>query len=190
MGDGGREDDFQSFGFIPLRSDGEGQAYGVEISLQKKYSKDCCYGQAALSIGKSEYTAANGETYPGQFDQTVVFSINWGFKPNPRWEYSAKFRAWTGAPFTPVYRPSENNGVIQNVPEEYLSERLKAGHHLDVRVDRRFNFTGWTLIAFVDVQNVYDNKIERRPTYDFWTDKVENKNTLGILPSIGISAEF
>jgi len=35
-----------------------------------------------------------------------------------------------------------NPGTIQNLPDEYLSARLKAGHHLDVRVDRFFNFSG------------------------------------------------
>lgn len=193
VGYGGREDNFQSFGYIPLVSSGTGEAYGLEISLQKKYSRDCCYGQAALSIGRSEYTAANGKTYPGQFDQRVIFSVSGGFKPNPRWEYSGKFRFWTGSPYTPVYRPSanpSNPGEIQNIPDEYLTKRLKEGHHLDLRVDRRFNYTGWTMIVFMDIQNVYNYRLETLPSYDFWEDKVDNVNGIGILPSIGISAEF
>ena len=119
-GFGGREDDFQSFGFIPLISTAMGEAYGMEIAVQKKYSQDCCYGKASLSYGRSEYTAGNGETYPGQYDQTIVFQVSGGFKPSAKWELSGKFRIWTGAPYTPVYKPTENPlrpGEIQNIPE-------------------------------------------------------------------------
>ena len=191
VGYGGREDNFGSFGFIPLTSKGKGYAYGVEISAKKKYAPPSNhYAQAALSIGRSRYTAANGVEYPGQFDQTVIFSASGGFKPNPRWEYTTKFRIWTGAPYTPIYRPAENNGNLQKLPDEYLSKRLSVGHSLDVRVERRFNWERLTLITFIDIQNLYNNKIELRPTYDFWDDTISNSSAIAILPSIGISAEF
>jgi len=190
VGYGGREDDFQSFGYLPLKSEGKGNAYGLEISLTKKYSKSCCYGQAALSIGRSEYTAANGITYPGIFDQRVIFSLSGGLKPNPKWEFSMRFRFYTGAPYTPVYLPSENNGEIVSLPDEYLEERLKPGHHLDIRVDRKFNLPNLTIIVFVDIQNVYNYNLPRIPQYDFWTDEINDSDSIAILPSIGISAEF
>ena len=189
-GYGGREDDFQSFGYLPLVSEGKGNAYGLELTLTKKYSQSCCYGQAALSIGRSEYTAANRVTYPGIYDQRVIFTVSGGVKPNPKWEYSGRFRFYTGAPYTPVYLPSENGGDIVNLPDEYLQERLKPGHHLDVRVDRRFNLERTTIILFLDIQNIYNYKIPRRPNYDFWADEVNTYDSIGILPSIGFSAEF
>jgi hypothetical protein len=83
-----------------------------------------------------------------------------------------------------------NPGFIQNIPEEYLSKRLEPGHQLDIRVDRYFNFDSWTLIAFIDIQNVYNNRLEIRPNYDFWEDQVISQQDIGILPTIGISAEF
>lgn len=113
-----------------------------------------------------------------------------GYVFNSKWEISSKFRYFTGAPFAPVYLPAQNGGVIQNLPEEYLSQRLQAGHHLDVRVDRRFNFASWTMILFLDIQNIYNFKVQRRPSYDFWENKIEDRNGIGLLPSIGISGEF
>ncbi|NIR49333.1 TonB-dependent receptor plug domain-containing protein [candidate division KSB1 bacterium] len=190
VGFGGREDDFQSFGYIDLVSNGTGKSFGFEVLLQKKYSEVPLYGQISVAVGKSEYTANNGLTYPGQFDQRFVLNISGGYKFNSRWEISGKFRFFTGAPFTPVRVPSENNGVIQNLPEEYLSDRLRNGHHLDVRVDRRFNFNRWTMILFLDIQNIYNYKYQVRPSYDFWENDIEDTNSIGILPSIGISAEF
>ncbi len=190
VGYGGREDNFQSFGYLPLNSTGKGIAYGVEFTLQKKYTADCCYGQMSLSLGRSEFEAPNGETYPGQYDQRVVFNISGGFKPDPRWDVSGKFRYWTGAPYTPVYNPAENGGELQNIPEEYLSERLSPGHHLDLRVDRRFFFTNWSLVTYVDIQNIYNNRLQIKPRFDFVKQQIDDKNSIGILPSIGITAEF
>ncbi|MFZ0392130.1 MAG: TonB-dependent receptor, partial [Calditrichia bacterium] len=176
-GYGGREDDFLSFGYISLASLAEGRAYGAEMLLQKKFSEIPCYGQVSLSYSKSRFTAPNGEQYPGRFDQRWIFNLSGGYIFNRDWEISAKFRYFTGVPYTPVYRPSENPvnpGEIQNIPAEYLQKRLPAGHHLDVRVDRYFYFNNLTLIAFLDIQNIYNYKLPRRPSYDFWDDTISN----------------
>lgn len=190
VGFGGREDDFQSFGYIDLISHGSGRATGVELAVQKKYSEVPLYGKASLAVSKSTVTANDGVTYPGQFDQRLIFNVSAGYKFNSKWQLGGKFRLFSGAPFTPVYRPSQNGGHIQNLPQEYLSQRLSAGHTLDLRLDRRFNFRAWNLIVFLDIQNIYNYKIQVRPSYDFWEDEVEDTNTIGILPSLGISAEF
>jgi len=190
VGFGGREDDFGSFGYRRLVSTGEGKTFGVELQLQKRYTPGGYYGQAGLTFGQSRYTAPNGKTYPSQYDQAVVFSVSGGYKPNARWEYSGKFRFWTGSPYTPVYRPADNGGKINNLPDEYLSKRLKPGHRLDLRVDRRFNLKSWGMVAYVDVQNVYDFALPEAPSYDFWNDKVETQNGIALLPTIGLRAEF
>jgi len=190
---GGREDDFQSFGFYPLVSEGKGESRGVELSIQKKFSDSPLYGLLSLAYNETEFTALNGNVYPGQYDQRVIANLSGGYIFNDKWEFSAKFRYFTGVPYTPVYRPSENpvhTGKIQNFPQEYLSARLKPGHHLDVRMDRYFNFSRITLIVYVDIQNVYNFKIPMRPAYDFWNDNIENASEIGILPSIGISLEI
>ncbi len=192
-GYGGREDDFQSFGLFPMTSSGRGRAFGLEFLLQKKYSEIPLYGLLSFSYNNTEVTAANGKTYPGQYDQRMIFNLSGGYIFNSRWEVAAKFRYFTGIPYTPVYRPMENplqSGVIQNVPEEYLYSRLSAGHHLDVRIDRYFSLGKRTLIVYLDVQNVYNYKIPQRPRYDFWTQEIIRNSQIGILPSIGISLEF
>ena len=102
-------------------------------------------------------------------------------------------RSDSSYPYTPVYRPSENPlnpGTIQNLPEEYLAARLDAGHHLDVRVDRYFNFANLTLIVYLDIQNIYNFKIPQRPRYDFWEDSISTSSDIGILPSLGITLEL
>jgi len=192
-GFGGRDDDFQSFGYFNLNSQGAGNAYGAEFLVQKKYSSIPLYGLMSFSYSKSELLANDGNTYPGQYDQRFIFNITGGYIFNSKWEIAGKFRYFTGVPYTTVYRPSENpvrQGYIQNIPDEYLDNRTDAGHHLDIRIDRYFNFPSWTLIVYLDIQNVYNFKIPQRPNYDFWDDSIVTSSSIGVLPSIGISAEF
>lgn len=192
-GFGGREDDFQSFGYYDLNSNATGDSYGAELLLQKKFSDIPLYGLMSFTLGKTELEANNGKTYPGQYDQRFIFNLSGGYILNSKWEFAAKFRYFTGVPYTPIYRPSvnaENPGSIVNLPDEYLAARLDAGHHLDIRVDRYFNFSSWTLIVYLDIQNIYDYKVPQRPRYDFWEDRIIRSSEIGILPSIGISLEI
>jgi len=193
VGYGGREDDFQSFGYLALESRGSGEAFGVELQIQKKFSEIPCYGQAALSLGRSGFRSVDGRWRPGQFEQRYVFTVSGGYVFNPRWEISAKFRLAGGPPYTPVYAPDKNPvspGEVQNLPDEYLSRRLPPAHQLDLRVDRRWNFTTWSLIAFTDIQNVYNYQAPSRPRYDFGEQEVVRKSSIALLPSVGLSAEF
>lgn len=192
-GYGGREDNFQSFGYFTLTSTAKGEAYGIEFLVQKKFSEIPLYGLLSLSYGKSEIRANNGITYPNQYDQRFILNLSGGYIFNSKWEVAGKFRYFTGVPYTPVYRPDENPlrpGSIQNFPDEYLSARLKPGHHLDIRIDRYFNFSNWTLIVYVDIQNVYNYRIPQKPRYDFWDNKINDASDIGILPSIGVSLEL
>ena len=192
-GFGGSEDDFQSFGYFTMNSRASGYAYGFEVLLQKKYSTLPYYGQISLSYTKSVFTAGNGRAYPGQYDQRFIFNLAGGYKFNNKWEISSKYRYFTGIPYTPVYKPAGNPvnpGFIQNLPQEYLNKRLGSQGILDFRVDRYFDFSNWRLIFFLDIQNILNNKIQFRPVYDFWNDEIVNQSDIGILPSIGISAEF
>ena len=59
-----------------------------------------------------------------------------------------------------------------------------------MRVDRRWDFDGWTLITYVDIQNIYNNKNVSEVRWNFKVRKVEENEEIGILPSIGISFEF
>ncbi|PID26763.1 MAG: TonB-dependent receptor [Candidatus Cloacimonadota bacterium] len=193
IGYGGREDNFQSFGYAELSSGGKAYSYGADISIQKKYSDTPYYGLASLSYSKTIVTPNNNKEYPSQYDQRVIFNLSGGYIFNPEWELAFKFRYYTGIPYTPVYIPSENPenpGFVKNIPDEFLEDRLSAGHHLDIRVDRTFNFKSSTLIAYVDIQNIYNYKLPEVPKYDFWENKINRHRSIGILPTIGLSYEF
>jgi len=184
-GFGGSDDDFASFGLDPLISGGEGQTRGVELLLQKRLSDVPLYGVLSVSYNQAMFTALDGVERAGAFDQRVILNLSGGWKIDENWEASAKFRFGTGMPYSPY-----NEDGSKNIAE-YNGERLPSVHALDLRVDRRWSFTNWNLIAFIDVQNVYNRKNTQGYQWDF-RNRVPKAtgNSIGILPAIGVSAEF
>jgi hypothetical protein len=157
----------------------------VEISAQKRLSEIPLYGIASVTWARALFTPLDGRERPGAYDQRVVMSIGGGYRFDDRWEASARFRYATGRPTTP-FRPDGSQDA-----RLLYSERLKDFHALDVRVDRRWNFARWNLIVYLDVQNVYDNEYSGGLRWNAREQRVEEKEaSIGLLPSVGISAEF
>ena len=180
----GSDDNYSAFGLEPLVSEGFGNTRGVELSIQKKLSQTPYYGILSLTYSESEFTAWDGIKRPGSYDQNWIFNLSGGYKIDKHWEVSSKFRFASGKPYTPF-----NSDGTQNVAD-YNTRRLKSLHSLDLRVDKRWFFTGWTLITYLDVQNVYNKNNLSAIRWDRREQKVDESSSIGILPSIGISAEF
>jgi hypothetical protein len=180
----GTEDDFASFGLDPLASAGSGRSYGVELLVQKKLSEIPLYGLISVTLSDTRFTALDGVERSGTYDQRTILNLSGGYRFDERWEASFRFRFATGRPYTPY-----NADGTQSV-SNYNSLRLSNTHSLDLRVDRRWNFAGWALIAYLDVQNVYNNKIVTSVRWNSLNQRPEFNESIGILPSIGVSAEF
>lgn len=180
----GSDENFASFGLDPLNSGGTGLARGFEVSLQKKLSDTPYYGILSLTYSKVDFTALDGIERIGSYDQTWIFNLSGGYKINEEWEVASKFRYSTGKSYTPY-----NADGTQSV-EQINSIRFPINHSLDVRVDKRWFFSGWTLITYVDIQNIYNRKNITGIRWDQRTKAPEFNETIGILPSIGISAMF
>jgi hypothetical protein len=183
-GFGGSTEGFASFGVDPLSSEGTGWARGMELFVQKKMSEVPCYGTISMSYNQSMFTALDGIERPGSFDQTWIMNLGGGYVFNEKWEFSTKFRYATGRPYTPL----DETGM--QITSAYNSLRLDPNHSLDVRLDRRWSNRGWGLITYIDIQNIYNRAPSSIPQFDLNTGEVTDNAALGILPTIGISAEI
>lgn len=183
-GYGGSDEGFASFGIDPLTSKGSGQARGIELLAQKKLSEIPCYGTMSISYNVSEFKALDGFARSSSWDQRWIINVGGGYVFGNEWEFSTKFRYATGRPYTPFYPDGTQD------PGLYNSIRIEPNHSLDVRVDRRWSFDNWTLVTYIDIQNVYNRKPVDIPRYSVQTRMVEQQASIGILPSLGISAEF
>ncbi len=180
----GSEDNFSSFGLEPLTDKGKGFSRGIELSAQKKLSDIPFYGIMSLTYSESRFTPLDGITRPGVYDQKWILNLSGGYKFNEKWEASMKFRFASGSPYTP-FEPGGTQLVSR-----YLSMYYEPLHSLDVRVDRRWYFSSLTLITYVDIQNIYNNKRSNSIRWNPRTQMAERGGSIGILPSIGISLEF
>jgi hypothetical protein len=153
--------------------------------LQKKLSDTPLYGIMSLTLSNTEFTALDGVERSGSYEQPVIINVSMGYRFDERWEASAKFRFASGKPYTP-YNPDGTQNTLQ-----YNSLRMEPAHSLDIRVDRRWSFPKWSLIAYIDVQNIYNNKYVGGVRWDERSQTAEpNESGIGILPTIGLSAEF
>jgi hypothetical protein len=183
-GFGGSEDGFSAFGLEPLLSAGKGWSRGAEMFLQKKFSETPYYGTIGVSFSRTAFTALDGVERPSSFDQRWILNIGGGYILQKHWEFSGKFRLATGRPYTPY-----NEDGTQEVAR-FHEARIPTNHSLDMRVDRRWMFQTWTLILYLDVQNIYNRQPRSIPRFNERTQRIEENRSIGILPTIGASAEF
>lgn len=180
----GSDNNFEAFGFEPLTSAGTGVAQGIEFSAQKKLSEIPFYGILSLTWSQIENTALDGVARTGKYNQEWLLSLSGGYQFDESWEASFKFRFSSGAPYTPF----EANG--SQLVSKYNTARLPDAHALDIRVDKKWFFEKFTLITYIDVQNVYNRKNVFAYRWDRREQRQDGGGNIGILPSIGVSLEF
>ncbi len=185
------------FGLEPLSNGGTGTAYGVEIFIQKKLSPELpFYGLTSISFNRTQFVAADGVQRLGAFDTPIIGTIAVGYRPAEQWEVSSKLRMSQGLPSTPfittAQAAAETNFPIGSLDFRYYNAgpRLPFFYALDVRVDKRWFFSGWQLITYIDVQNITGRKNVSGYKWNQQTQQVEAQQSIGVLPSIGVNIEF
>jgi hypothetical protein len=174
----------ENFGLEPLLSQGVGYTRGIEFFFQKYLTNDF-YGNLNLSLFEAKYTSLDGIERSGDYNNRFLFIASGGYMLGKGWEISSKFRWFGGRPYTPI------NPVtgIQNV-EEYNSARYPDYYSLDLRVDKRWNFKKWSLITYIDIQNITGRKNITGYKWNEYENVVEANESIGVFPTIGINATF
>ncbi|MBS1516901.1 MAG: TonB-dependent receptor [Bacteroidetes bacterium] len=181
---GGDFEQQDGFGLEPLRSAGTGFARGIELFIQKSLTKNL-YGTLNFSLFESKYKALDGIERNSDFDNRYIFTLTGGYKFGDEWEIASKFRLAGGRPYTPI-NPADGTRKVS----EYNTARLPDYSRLDLRVDKNWNFRNWTLITYIDIQNILNRKNITSVDWNKYTRMIENNESIGILPSIGINIMF
>ncbi|MCP4215932.1 MAG: TonB-dependent receptor [bacterium] len=181
---------FSLFGDGALSDAGKARSYGVEFVLQKKL-KEKFYGMVSGSWFRTQYRDLAGVWRNRVFDNQCIFALQGGYKPNRKWEFSVRWLIAGGMPYTPFdIAASEraNSGIFDT--SQINGKRMPAYHSLNVRLDRRFHFSGSNLTTYLSVWNAYNNK----NTASYHWNEIENKPDytyqFSLLPIIGIEYEF
>lgn len=185
---------YQQYGFYSyhtkLDDTGRARSYGFEIMLQKKLAHKL-YGLTSLSLFKSQYQDGNGEWQNRKFDNRYIFSVEGGYKPNARWEFSLRWIYAGGTPYTPFDTAEsirQNRGILAE--DRINTCRYPDYHSLNIRFDRRFLFKRSNLIFYLSFWNAYDHK--NVASY-YWNTKTNRQDTAyqwRFMPIFGMEYEF
>jgi hypothetical protein len=210
-----------NFGIIgnePIVSSGKGRAYGAELFFQKKLTENF-FATISYTLLYSEFTGLNSDKYiPSAWDFRHLISGIVGYKFGEGWEFGGKIRYAGGSPYTAYDTTASRrlfilNGFGQLDFARLNEERLRAFRQVDVRIDKKWSFTSWSLDLFIDVQNVFAFSLDAPAQYSFtrtadnadWASTdgqpvrpdgsnatavfIDNSSTL-VTPTIGIIIEF
>lgn len=181
---GGNFEQKDEFGLEPLVSAGTGFSRGIEFFLQKALTANF-YGIINFSLFEAKYKALDGVERESDFNNKFLLTILGGYKFGSGWEASAKFRLAGGRPYTPI---NPLNG--ERIVSQYNTARLPDFYRVDMRVDKRWNFKSWSLTTYIDIQNVLNRENITDKDWNKYGNYIEEKETIGILPSIGINVQF
>jgi len=190
-----------------------GRAYGAEFLVQQRLYKGF-YGIFSYTFVKSEFTNADGRYVPSSWDYGHIVNLTGGKRFGKNWEVGLNWRLQGGGPYTPFdvgtsARTSSWDALQQGVPDYTAinSRRLPSFNQLNLRVDKRWYYTGWNLNLYLDVENLLGSPLTGAPFLDverdangvpvvdpadptrYQTKLVENVGTT-VLPSVGVMLEF
>ncbi|MFW5758081.1 MAG: TonB-dependent receptor [Bacteroidota bacterium] len=204
--------DFGVFGDEEVTSTSQGRAFGAEL-LYREQRFDNTNIILSYTFVRSDFeNKRTGEYIPTAWDNRHIINFTATRKLPRNWDIGAKWRFSGGAPFTPFdIQLSETVEAWDVQRQGYLdftrfnSERLKAFHQLDLRVDKQYFFDQFSLMFYLDIQNVYNFQSELPPNLLRETDengqplpaqdgkyplKQLNNETGNVLPTVGIMFEF
>lgn len=177
---------YVAFGLDFLGSLGKGTTRGIDILLEKRLSELPLYGRLGISISEARFTALDGVNRPGSNDQRLVVNAGAGYIFNEKWEVTATFKYSSGKPYAPIGITS----YYQRSSAFYNTARTDANHRMDLRVSRRWDTSPIQLTSYLDIQNLYNRPWRDVPYYNDLNSRMEVPNSTGIVPSLGIIAEF
>ena len=205
--------DFGVIGNEDVSSISEGKSYGVEFLAQQKLSSSL-YGILSVTYYKSLFEDKNQDLIPSAWDNRFIFNMAAGKKFKRNIELGVKFRYSGGAPYTPFDLATSSQINVWDIAQQGVLDNSKLNtlrlddiHTLDIRIDKKWFFNTWSLNAYIDIQNIYNNKIKLRsdisndsnvggdPIYTSTNqneyDLYEIPNESGtLLPSVGLLIEF
>jgi len=141
---------------------GTGQAYGLELFVQKKMGK-CFHGQASYSLAFSERENPSDGIYDADWDIRHMVTLIGGVKFLKHFETSVKYSYASPKPWTPFdlddawLNPETNQWVVSRV-EDRNSGRLPAYSRLDFQISHTsYTKRGIAITGFFNLQNVLNH---------------------------------
>ncbi len=176
--------------FERFDNDGQGRSFGAEFLV--RYDAKPWSGWLSYTLSRSYREEPGQDEFLFEYDQTHNINVVGAYEAKNNWRYSARARYVTGNPITPVIGGSfdADNDVYIPVRGAYFSERLSPFFQLDLRVDKTWVYDTWILNAYLDIQNVSNQKNSEGIRYSYNYSRRQDVMGLPVLPTFGIRGEF
>ncbi len=179
----------------PLKNNGKGRNYGVEISLER-YLKNNFYLTLTNSIYQSKYTARDGVERNTRFNGNYIATFIAGkdfVKNNGRKTFGINIKTIYagGLRNTPVdLVASQQNGYGIYKEKEAFSLQNPAYFRTDLRLSMKWNRKHVTSTLSLDFQNVTNRLNVFNQSYDETKNKIVTNYQTGIIPILNYKVEF
>ncbi len=184
-----------------LVNEGTGFNYGVELTLEKFFSKNY-YGLLTTSLFESRYEGGDGIERNTAFNNNYVinalFGKEWKVTDNDKRDvaltFDTRFSTSGGRPYTPINVEASiaNNNDQVEIEEEAFSLRLEPYMRLDLKFGFRINSKQRKVSHqfFLDLQNVTNrvNQFTRR--YNEVTQQENVVEQIGFFPDVMYRIQF
>ncbi len=212
VGSDGRD----SLNYYNTINGGSGRSKGVELFIQKKYTKNW-YGSLSWSHSIAEgVDPRSDQYYPWIYDYGDVVNIIGGYKvryadydwyrqfrgnvwaksfswlpfmPSDEFEISFKFRYMGGRPYTPkIYDHTVRDWYVESF-QPWNTARHEPYLRLDLMLQQRFYFKRVNMVVFWDFLNIFN--IDNPWEYIYLADGTkEMYSQYGTMPIGGVIIEF
>lgn len=189
-------DIYSLFNTQQLVSDGTGQNYGIDFSIERPFLNNY-YILATASLYKSTYTDYPGDEYNTMFNRGYQLNVVGG----KEFSIGKTGRKILGLNAKVLYSggmresPIDLNGSIQSgetvyVPKQYFTRQVPAYFRTDLGVYYKINNKRVTHSIQLEVQNVTNRQNFYYSYFDREAATVKTVNQLGILPNLSYRIDF
>ena len=160
---------FEVLGNEEVESNGKGKSYGLELLYQQKLNNNF-YGLFSYTYFFSKFSGLDHDIYRRSvWDSRHLISFTGGYKLNKNWEISSRFRYNGKTPYAPI----DEAFSLANYPDIRLDYDLLGNENylldpfsqLDLRIDKKWNFTSSSFNLFIEIQNLLSSVIPTPPEY-------------------------
>ncbi|MFT6358386.1 MAG: hypothetical protein ACJAYJ_002607 [Saprospiraceae bacterium] len=187
--------DIEFYAAEPLVSEGIGQNYGIDISMEKSF-RSSFFFIASTSLFESKFQPLNGETYNtlynSNFTATLTGGKEWAIKETNFFQIGAKVLYNAGNPSTPL----TDNTLLTDLPPEDFSrpyaDRAAFYFRTDFRISYRKNNPKNSWWLALDIQNA-TNRINERAfqwNYNIEDNRWGRRAQSGLIPILSFRMDF
>jgi hypothetical protein len=178
---------------------GSGEAYGVEVFLQKRIGRFAGWIGYGLGWVNARFDSINGGAeFRPKYDRRHDFKVVAQYELDETWQFGATFQFQSGQSYTgansrfQIRMPGMNHGTGLITPTQRYGLRLPPSHQLNLNVNYNTTVFGLPSAIILDIYNVYSRRDILMRYYETKgnTTKVEDVRLLPIIPSISWEIKF